>query len=249
MSLPPIYVVSKGRPEGPTFAALKAADLPFYAVVEPQDMEAYKHLEGPNTGWLRLPADDQGLGYARQHVLCHARDSGAEWFWMLDDDIRGFYRAHDRKCHPADAREVLEEATAAITADDFVGQGALEYQQFAWSNEPGKVSRISYCDVAVLIRTSVMADYRPELVPKEDRDFTLQVLATGMDTLRTGWLAFGAPANGSNQGGLYDVYAQDGREETASRRLAAMWPGIVEFKRKANGRPDAKIHWKRMRKT
>lgn len=248
----PIYVASKGRPDAPTFTTLAASNLLYNVLVEPQDEEAYRQARPRGAHFIPLADNDRGLAYVRQRALDIARAAGGEWFWMLDDDIRGFYRAHDRKAWPAPADEVLAEAEAAITVDDFVGQGALEYQQYAWSNEPGKITRNSYADVAVLIKSGVMADYREELPLKVDRDFTLQVLASGHDVVRLGWLAFGVPGNGTNEGGQHDVYdslTDDGmrREEWASRRLADLWPGIVEFKVKPNGRPDAKIHWRKMR--
>jgi hypothetical protein len=72
-------------------------------------------------------------------------------------------------------------------------------------------------------------------------------LSSGRDTARPCWLAFGAPTNGSNKGGLADTYAEDGREREDSLALERLWPGVVEYREKKNGRSDAKIHWRRMR--
>jgi hypothetical protein len=80
----------------------------------------------------------------------------------------------------------------------------------------------------------------------------LQIIASGWDTVRIGWLSFAVPRNGSNDGGQHDVYDSltgEGmrKEEWASRRLAELWPGVVEFTVKPNGRPDAKINWRKAR--
>lgn len=235
---------SKGRPDGQTFGLLRDAGLTYVPLVEPRDVAAY--VAAGHERVQALPENDRGLGYVRQYALAFARNAGIEWYWMLDDDITGFYVAEGGKCRRAAAADVLQAAEQAIVTEDSA-HGGLEYQQYAWRNQPGHVTYGSYCDVAVMIRSSVMCDYRPETGVKVDRDFTLQVIATGMDVIRTGWLAFAAPANGSNPGGLHDEYAAAGREERDSRQLAALWPGIAEYKPKRDGRPDAKIHWRRLK--
>lgn len=257
----PIFVTSKGRPHATTFDTLDNSGLQFTVVVEPQDAEAYADAID-HEDLMLLPENDRGLAYARQHVLDHCREqpeTALQWFWMLDDDISGFYRTNPatKRNERYKAAAILGEAEECARALDGGNLGivALEYQQFAWNATPGKPTMNSYTDVATLISPQVIADYRQELPLKVDRDFTLQVLATGYDTARLRWLSFSVPTNGTNEGGLHDTYdsliEHDGeqirREEYASRRLAELWPGIVEFKRKPNGRPDAKIHWRRTR--
>ena len=161
---------------------------------------------------------------------------------MIDDDISAFFEFEGTKGSKVGARQALEVAQEA--AQPGVGQIALEYQQFAWS-AGGKVKTNSYCDVCVGIKSKVTANYR-KVELKEDRDFTLQVIAGGFDTRRVSKYAFAAPSVGSNKGGLHEGYAE-GRDAKGAAQLAAMWPWCCEVQTKRNGRIDAKIHWKKVR--
>lgn len=236
----PIFVPSKERPNSSLIALASAQRVPVIAVLEPQDVRDYK-LHFPGLDTMVLPENNRGLPFSRATILSHARSRGFNWFWMLDDDIKNFYRVRDRRCVVTPMKDVLLKAQGL--PDINVGQLALEYQQFAWSSKvPTK--RNSYCDVVVAIRTSVKANYRALF--KEDRDFTLQVIASGMDTMRAAQLAFSAPKNGSNRGGLFNAYA-DGHERLGVEKLVELWPWCCESQTKPSGRFDAKIHWKRVR--
>jgi hypothetical protein len=192
-----------------------------------------------------LPENDQGLAYVRNWIIAHARAAtGGGWIWMLDDDITRFFRVEGARCVPAPAGAVLRAAEAQIAARPGATLGALEYQQYAW-RATGKPALNGYCDVAVCVHTGrFRGHFRADMDLKLDRDIVLQVLTTGGHTVRVTDHAFAAPKNGSNKGGLYDDYAQDGREAEASRRLAAAWPGLVTAIVKPDGRPDAKINWR-----
>jgi hypothetical protein len=148
------------------------------------------------------------------------------------------------KCHRATPADVIERAAERTAAMPDVAQVALEYQQFAWSAT--KDARNSYCDVAVAIHAKRTGRLRyREITPKEDRDFTLQVLASGWGTARFSRLAFSCPKNGSNDGGLAPLYATGGYEEAASRRMVELWGDeVCTFHRKPDGRPDVKINWR-----
>jgi glycosyltransferase involved in cell wall biosynthesis len=236
----PIYIPSKGRPNPATAKTLAA--IPHTLIVEPQDMGAYARVNEIGSKLLSLQKDNQGIAYVRNFVLNLCRELNHKWFWMLDDDITGFNRSEGGRNHKTDPAIVLAEAQKIFQSLGQVGQGALEYQQFSWSAK--KEHAIGYCDVAVAInveRTKNL-NYRPEMNLKEDRDFTLQVLASGMLTVRSSKLSFAAPKNGSNKGGLYDIY-RSGLEKTASQRMEDAWPNICKATIKKDGRPDVKINW------
>lgn len=240
----PIYVPTKGRAQSSKLLAMVAErlDLDVTVVVEPQEAAAYQ-AAFPFLSFAVLGANDRGITYSRSTILELARARGQSWLWMIDDDVGRFYRVVERKCVPADIAEVLLAAQEHVSPN--VGQLALEYQQFAWSaSKPAKLN--SYCDVCVAVRTEGAPAYRDNT--KEDRDFTMQVIASGRDVVRVCNLAFGAPANGSNKGGLHADYAA-GKEPKWAANLAAQWPWCCEVQTKPSGRVDAKIHWKRVRAT
>jgi hypothetical protein len=242
----PIYVVSRGRAATcGTGRLLVTADLSFRLVVEPHERAAYA-LAFPQAKIVELPERDRGLAYARQHTLSHAMASWAGWFWMLDDDLTGLFEIVDSRCQRRSAGAVLGAASKTLDACTAQGQAALEYSQFAWS-AAGRPKLNSYCDVCVAIHTRRTggARFRPETGVKVDRDFTLQVLASGWQTIRLTRWAFAAPENGSNAGGLCEEYQTDGREAAASQKMAEFWgPQICRPRTKRNGRPDVEINWR-----
>jgi hypothetical protein len=237
----PVYVATRGRPDSRLLRILRAEDIDHYAVVEPHERAAYMAAGAARRTLRVLPADDQGFGYARAQTLALAREDDAEWFWMLDDDITGFYACPDVKARKVTATMALSGAEELLETLPW-GQAALEYQQYAW-RAAKPYARRSYCDVCVAIRTDTPATFRPEAGVKLDRDFTMQVLAAGQDTVRVTAFAFAAPTMGSNAGGLQAEYLA-GREQADAAALAALWPEHAEVVTKPNGRVDARINWK-----
>lgn len=238
----PILIPSKKRPGSKLFAQLKSEGIPFNIVVEPQDKDNYR---AHSSHLLMLPESNLGLAYSRNFILDHARASGFDWFWMLDDDISKFYKTVSKRNIAISALECLSAAESLFKNDSSCAQAALEYQQFSWGQaRPAFIN--GYCDVAVCInvkRTKTMA-YRQQVELKEDRDFTLQCLSKGFRTIRACHLAFAAPQNGSNDGGLFDVY-KSGRERQSVDEMCRMWgPSICKPITKKSGRRDVKINWR-----
>jgi hypothetical protein len=241
--LTPIFIPSKGRPNA--MKTCKQFDSNNYiVVVEPQEEADYR-LAG-HKRLLVLPASHQGIAFVRNFILEHAIANQLPKFWMLDDDITSFKQYVNSTPKNSNGEQALKDAEELFTQVPNLGQAALEYNQFAWSGR-NQVSVLGYCDVAVLIFPSRVNGirYRSHMNLKEDRDFTLQVLASGRMTARACKIAFAVPKNGSNQGGLYDEYAADGREREASERMIKEWPNICTWNIKPDGRPDISIHWKK----
>lgn len=241
----PVYIPSKGRAETITTArVLREGGVQAVIVAEPQEQAAYR-LNNPLNNLLVLPQNNGGIVTVRNHILEHAKAAGHAWFWMMDDDIKGFYLVEQGKTHKRVAHAVLAFAQGIIEEQgEEAAQAALEYQQYAWAAKtPYKTN--SYCDVCVAVAPGRVGHvrYRRELALKEDRDFTLQLLNSGKRVVRVTHAAFTCPKNGSNKGGLHAEYAQAGREAAASLRMQAAWPGVCEAVTKPDGRQDVKIHW------
>lgn len=240
----PVYVATCGRAEDRyTLDQLDEHNIPHVAVVEPREEKLYKKT---TKSLLVLPKDNKGLWYVRQWILDHANKLGLEWFWMLDDDIKKFYRVENAKCIPVTVRECLLDSQRWFVNQKTCGQAALEYQQFGWgAKKPFAIN--SYCDVAVCIHAKRCSKikFRKETDLKVDRDFTLQVIASGMHAIRTTHCCFSAPKNASNKGGLQEAYLEGGREEASSKMMVEIWgPDVCKFFKKPDGRPDVKINWK-----
>lgn len=244
MVIHPVFVCSKGRPTGATFELFNS---PIHIFVEPQEYDSYS-IELRHDYLMKLGQNNAGIAYARNAALTFAREQNLKWFWLLDDDIKNSYLVKNSKCIKTSITEVLLEAQNQFSQVPRLGQGALEYQQFAWSARLPLVIN-SYCDVAVCINVqrTLNLQYRKELELKEDRDFTIQCLASGSLTARSTWTAFSAPKNGSNKGGLYDEYAKVNREKDAAQNMAKAWPGICRVIRKPSGRVDCKVSWNKFK--
>lgn len=241
----PVWIATKGRANKPlTTALLDSEDVPYTLAVEPQDEAAYRAAY-PSAKLAVLEANDQGLAYVRNAIL--SQNAGP--FWMLDDDIQKFGKTVGNRNVKVGAREALEGAEALFAQQPMVAHGALEYWQYAWSStKPYTLN--SYCDVCVWIDASRVKSlrFRPETNLKADRDFTLQVLALGYDTMRVQAYSFAAPENGSNAGGLQAEYQASVPEQQSVAAMVRLWPGIVQHVVKKNGRHDAKINWRALRK-
>jgi hypothetical protein len=243
----PILIASKGRAStSSTIAALLDDGLMPCLFVEPQEWGAYRAAY-PAAECVMLEQNDHGLPYVRQQILERARARGVGWYWMLDDDITAFYQVARGRNVKVAPRVALAGAQALFAHLPDVAQAGLEYQQFAWSARRPVVFN-SYCDVAVCIHVdrTRMVNNRPATDLKVDRDFTLQILATGYRTAKVCAFAFAAPKNGSNAGGLHAAYATDRREAQASQVMARLWPGICTFRVKPDGRPDVAIDWRQL---
>jgi hypothetical protein len=209
--------------------------------VEPHEAMAYARKHP--FPLLMLPASNQGLSFSCNAILTDARAKGHEWIWLIDDDVYQFNRVVNRRCVRADMRSVLLEAQGHATPG--VGQVALEHRQVAWCASQA-ARRNGYCDVCVGIHVPTAPAYRPGM--KQDRDFTMQIIASGRNTVRVCNLAFSTPAMGTSKGGLAGDYASD-KDRQAAELLTARWPWCCKVIRKPNGRIDAKIDWKNIRRT
>lgn len=110
----PIYIVSKGRYEiRQTANSLERMKQPYYIVVEEQEYKQYKNAIDSNYGTVIVldqrfketydVFDEFGLekstgpGPARNFAWQHSISLGAEYHWVMDDNINDFYRLHNNQ--------------------------------------------------------------------------------------------------------------------------------------------------------
>lgn len=243
----PIYIPSKGRADkGLTAKCLIAGGVPFHLVVEPQEADAYAAQFGRER-LLVLPFSNLGLGSipARNFIWEHAKASGAERHWCLDDNMRGFYRRYKARrlyCDPGIALRVAEDF---VDRYENIAIGGLNYDFFAPDNEHILPLQIN-CHVysCMLIRSDLPFRWRGRY--NEDTDLCLQVLAAGWCTVLLNTFLVKKMRTMTQKGGNSDqLYQGDGRLKMA-RSLERMWPGVVETKRRFQ-RPQHVVHdgWKK----
>ena len=90
--------------------------------------------------------------------------------------------------------------------------------------------------------------YRNYVEGKEDRDFAMQVIQNGLKTARNTLFSFSCPANGSNKGGLKEIFYDLGKELQCCKNMVDLWgQDICQHYVKPDGRNDVKIHWNKIK--
>lgn len=115
----PVFIPTKGRWEHLyTIRAFWRCGIPFYVVVEPQQVDDYRRAfdkEGiVPIEILVTPHRDEGLVPTRNWIWDFASAMGAERFWTFDDNIRGLFRYNRNllvPCGDGTPLRVIEEFT------------------------------------------------------------------------------------------------------------------------------------------
>ena len=182
----PMYIVSKGRADTMiTSRSLSRMKIPHNIVIEPQDYDAYNQaLDNfkirDYVTLLVAPFSNHGdgPGRARNWAWDHAISNGAEYHWVMDDNISDFYRLHKNK------RIRVESGALFRACEDFteryenVPMSGLQYRFFIAANSsyPPYVTntRIYSCN---LIRNDCKHRWRGRY--NEDTDLCLRVMKDG----------------------------------------------------------------------
>jgi hypothetical protein len=243
----PIFIPSKGRADlvkGLTFRVLRDDGVPFFAVVEPPEVEAYERLLGKDHV-LELPFSDLGQGSipARNWIREYAENElGVERHWQLDDNIGNFrrlWRGERIPCSAGLALWVCEEFTDRY---ENIALSGLAYTMFVTDETKAPF----YHNVHVYSCTLVnhACDYRWRGRYNEDTDICLQALSGGWCTvLINAFSAEKKPSMKIRGGNTDELYAGDGRLKMA-RALERLWPGVVTVDRRY-GRPQHVVDWKK----
>jgi len=194
----PIYIVSKGRSEVRyTANYLDKTGVPFTMVVEPSEVDAYaRHVGRDRVLELDLSykerydvCDDLGLtkstgpGPARNFAWDHAVSIGAEWHWVMDDNIRGFFRYNRNQLIPVADGTIFRAMETFCERYTNVLMAGPQYFMFIArkTSYPAFVAntRIYSCN---LIRND--APYRWRGRYNEDTDLSLRMLKDGYCTVQ-----------------------------------------------------------------
>jgi len=245
----PVYVISKGRADTClTAKSLWKDRVDYKLVVEPQEHDAYAVNHGAGK-ILTLPFSNLGQGSipARNWVWEHAKASGAERHWILDDNLRDFRRFYRGRRIPCSARVALSVTEDFVDRYENVAVAGLNYTWFVVETARGYLPPPFIVNVRVyscmLIQNSITQRWRGRY--NEDTDLCLQVLSAGYCTILMNafncWKIRTMTMKGGNTA---DLYQGDGRLKMA-RSLQRAWPGVVEVRRRFR-RPQHAIknQWK-----
>ena len=186
-----------------------------------------------------IPGQGGGIP-ARNFVWQHAVEGGAERHWILDDNIRGFYRLNRNKKIEVTDGTIFRAAEDFVDPYENVGIAGFNYYMFAKHRDALppflRNTRIYSC---ILIKNDL--DLRmprcgdvPECTDprwrgryNEDTDLSIRAMKLGYCTvLFYAFLAYKAATMTMKGGNMDELYQDDGREKMAES-LRAQHPDIA----------------------
>jgi len=245
----PVYIVSKGRWDTRlTSRVLDKMGVPYRIVIEPHEFREYSTVIEPSK-ILVLPFSNLGQGSipARNWIWDHALDSGAARHWILDDNLRAFYRSNRNKRLYVGSGTVMKAAEDFVDRYENVGLAGFNYTMFVMddceSTPPFYLNtRIYSC---ILVKNDLPFRWRGRF--NEDTDLSLRVLKSGLATvLFNAFLVEKRTTMTMKGGNTEELYEGDGRLQMA-RSLVEQHPDVAsitwKFKRwqhQVNYRPFRK---------
>lgn len=227
----PIYIPSKGRWElRPTSKALEAMGVDYRIVIEPQEYEDYASVINPRK-ILTLPFSELGQGSipARNWIWEHAISEGHKRHWIIDDNIRQFYRLNKNHREPVKTGSTFRAAEDFVDRYENVALAGFQYNGFAADKQkhPPFIpnTRVYSC---ILIKNDIPYRWRGRY--NEDTDLSLRALKDGWCTILFKAFLADKKVTMSMKGGNTDeLYAGDGRLKMA-QSLQEQHPDVTTIK-------------------
>jgi hypothetical protein len=224
-----VVIHSKGRAGDSRFITeLLNVEAPaLFLFVEPQEEAKYRAAY-PSARLVVIDKNDQGLQYVQEKEREYALKEGWEWFWMCDDDPKGF-----RKTDGNGKRVRTSALDAMLFCQQLKGEGVgMVGMARASTNFPGGPEVLENKGVEWIrgLSREACQAARFRLPHLMDVDFPLQVLASGLRTRRTTLRDVDLPPDGSNKGGMFEVYKKKEILQGAMKRLEELWPGVVSVR-------------------
>ena len=173
----PVYIISKGRHESRhTSKALEQKNIPYHIVIEPQEYDQYAAVINPEKIKV-LPFSNLGQGSipARNWVWEDSIARGFDRHWILDDNIRDFYRLNKN------IKYRVADGTIFYAAEDLVDRyknvaiSGFQYEMFVPRKKKCNPlilnTRIYSC---ILINNQIPYRWRGRY--NEDTDLSLRAL-------------------------------------------------------------------------
>jgi len=232
----PVYIISKGRADSRlTARTLEYMNVPYLIVVEPQEYLQYAAVINSRK-ILVTPFKNLGQGSipVRNFVWEHALKAGAKRHWIMDDNIKYFFRLLNNQ------KFVVNSGTILKAVEDFtdrytnIAQAGLQYRYFKPSRQkfaPFQLNtRVYSC---MLIDTNLPHRWRGKY--NEDTDLSIRLLKDGYCTVLFNAFLCGKIATLNMQGGnTSTIYNTGDERKEFAESLKRQHPDIVEVIRKYN---------------
>jgi hypothetical protein len=238
----PVYIVSKGRWETRlTAKTLDRMKVPYHIVIEPQELAQYRSVIDIDK-ILVLPFGNLGQGSipARNWIWQHAIDSGAKRHWILDDNLRGFYRLNRNQKVKVTTGAIFRAAEDFVDRYENVALAGFHYYMFAKHRDklpPFLLNRRIYSciliqndpDLRMPADGPVLECTDPHWRGRynEDTDLSIRAMKLGYCTvLFYAFLCYKEATMTMKGGNMDELYQGDGREKMAES-LRAQHPDIT----------------------
>lgn len=233
----PVYVISKGRWKSRlTVKSLESKNIPYHVVIEPQEFNNYASVID-HKKILVLPFSNLGQGSipARNWVWEHSIEIGAERHWILDDNIRDFYRLDKNIKYRVDSGVIFKASEDFVERYKNIALAGFQYELFVpriYKHNPFILNtRIYSC---ILIKNDIPYRWRGRY--NEDTDLSLRALKDGWCTVL--FVAFLADKvatmtmKGGNTEELYKLKDQQDGRLLMAQSLQQQHPDVTTITRK-----------------
>ncbi len=219
-----------------TALVLDQMGVPYWMVVEESEVEQYaRHIAKERL--LVLPFSDLGQGSipARNWIWEHALKSGEKRHWILDDNIRCFYRLNRNRRIPVNSGTIFR------CAEDFTNRfknvALSGFNNIAFANDrspnisPFTLNTRIYSMTLILTRIP----YRWRGKYNEDTDLCLRILKDGWCSIQFNAFLGDKATTQTMAGGNTDyVYTDEDHRRKFAESLKAQHPDYVEVVWKFN---------------
>ena len=239
----PLYIVSKGRADSRlTSKALEEMKVPYFIVIEEQEYSSYSKVIDSQKILVLDKAyqrdydtcDDlgdtksKGPGAARNFAWEHSISNGFAWHWVMDDNIRRFYRLNNNlkvSCADGTIFHCMEDF---VERYDNVAMAGPNYECFVPYRKRfppfSTNTRIYSCN---FIKNDMPYRWRGRY--NEDTDLSLRMLKDGWCTIQFNAFLQEKCATQTVKGGNdRDFYSVEGTKPK-SEMLVKLHPDVTEL--------------------
>lgn len=251
----PLYIPSKGRAGSRlTSRALEKSGVPYHIIVEEQEYKEYaavvdkKKLLVLDKQYQRDydTFDDlgesrsKGPGAARNFAWDHATANGYSWHWVMDDNIKSFFRYHQNRQIRVNSGSIFKAMEDFVLRYKNIAMAGPNYFMFVARKEKNPPlifnTRIYSCN---LIRNDTGFRWRGRY--NEDTDLSLRMLKSGWCTVQFNtFLQQKAPTQTISGGNTAEFYHAEGKvqegdkyatggTDAKSRMQIAMHPDVSKL--------------------
>lgn len=247
----PIYILSKGRWESRlTSKTLEEINVPYRIVIEKSEYEQYAAVIDPakiivlpenfrEDPRYAIPDEAGQIGGgipARNFIWEHSKAEGHKRHWILDDNIRHFYRLNRNKKRPVTSGTIFRCCEDFTDRYENVPMSGMQYAFFT----PSTMKRPPYylnTRVYSCMLLSNEVDFRWRGRYNEDTDLSLRILKAGYCTFLFNAFLCGKAATMTMKGGnTEEIYKreQEGFDNrlTFAKSLQAQHPDVVRITKK-----------------